>query len=167
MLFPLLLSLISADAVDHPSGAPRTTSQPFMCDAQPGHYDRRELALAPGENVLRARIRLLQVQPHENWAPAAGLLFVLPGERRYAGVQVFVDPLDPSQLTVGLKKPRNDSPTPVLRISPSEPVEVIMQFADGVVTVWAGDKSKSLRLGDKAIEGAFVMCSSGQFEIAL
>ena len=165
MMLSLLLPALSAVTVNPPT-EPAAVVHAVTCDAAPGEYEKQELPLPNGETVLRAHIRLLQTHPDEVWYPAAGLLFVLPGERRHTGVQVFVDPSDRARLTVGLKKPKDGSPVPISRVSASEPVEVTTQFKDGVVTVWTGQKSKSLRLTDKRIEGAFLMCSSGRFEIA-
>lgn len=162
MIPPLLLLVATAQVLEPPPKSVGTV----VCDAQPGRYDRQELALT-GDNVLRAKIRLVETQAHPEWAPAAGLLFVLPGDGRYTGVQVFVDPSDPGHLTVGIRKPKDDSPSPVLRAPLTDTVDVVTQFNDGLVTVWAGGRTKSLRVSDRTVEGGFLMCSSGTFEFTL
>jgi len=136
------------------------------CEAAAGDDEKQNLAV-PVDNILRARIRLVAPRWDRKWSPAAGLLFVLPGERRYTGVQVFVDRTDPRHLTIGLRKPKAAYPLPMLQIPVDQAAEVTTQFKDGIITVWAGKKSKSVQLSDAQVDGAFLMCSSGRFEISL
>ena len=153
--------------------APATTIPPtptvFSCKAPGGHYERHDL-VANGASI-ESRIRLVRPAADPVWFPGAGLLFILPGKSNYAGVQIFRDPNFPTQLTIGLRKPHNNTPTPVARVPIGSSPDVYARFADGVLTVGLAAGSKpvelSLKLSRNAPLGQILMCSSGEFEFEL
>ena len=150
--------------VNSSAGVQNTTVQaPFRCAADGGYFEKQQL-----KNVgrsLSARITLTGTNAHTKWVPAAGLLFMLPGKQRYAGVQVFVLPDQPHELLIGFKTPETpDQPVPIAKARLNDPVEVQATLdEEGRLTVAAGGTSKTVRLKTAVVTGAVLMCSSGAF----
>ncbi|TFI56467.1 hypothetical protein E2493_20090 [Sphingomonas parva] len=134
---------------------------PFHCEAPGGDYTPTPLADA--RRTLAARIRLTATERDRTWAPTAGLLFVL-GDKRHAGVQVYVPVERPDGLLIGLRRPGTDRPEVFARTALNAPVDVEARLDDnGLLTVAAGTITKSVRLKGAAATGAILMCSSGAF----
>ena len=165
MIDPLLLAL--AAAVGPPPDPALTTAQEppptVVCEAPAGHYDI--LQLVGVEKVLSGRIRLDETKDHPKWAPVAGLLFVLPGKKRRAGVQVFVDFDHRDVLTIGIVTPKTRGrPIPLARVPLADPVGVRASMdGKGNLTVTAAGTSKTVRVANAGILARIVMCSSGRF----
>ena len=160
-MVPSLLLLLASQAAD----ADRSHAASLVfCEAPPGHYDTQPVPNGSLAGVS-ARVRLIEVKPDATWWPAAGIVFKVIGLPTHVGVQVFVDPNHPKQLTVGLRKPLDDRPVVLMR-SPRDAEIVVRAAVQGrVLTVWAGSKVQSLRLKND-VEPPILMCSSGSFEFA-
>jgi len=156
-------------AIQLPDGPEPPPASTFHCEAPGGHYEKYDVA--GGGDVLQARVRMLRPEADPIWYPGAGLLFVLPGKRSYAGVQVFRDPNHRKELTVGLRTPHDDSPTPIARVPIAASPEVYTRFDHGVLTVGIAGSPKSVersvKLHADSSVGRFLMCTSGAFDFQL
>ena len=154
-------ALLSSPTQLQPASAPKS----IACASPAGYYDQHPVAPATAPNVYTGRIRLLTINPDARWAASTGLMFELEGKpKEFTGVQVYVDPARPSKLTVGLRRPGTNKPSPIAYFNLTSSVPIGVKIDGNVITAWAGKHEKSLRLRTGRFTRAFLMCSSGEFE---
>lgn len=136
-----------------------------ICEAPPGQYQTKDIPHA-SRTALSGRIRLLEAKPDQIWAPAAGFVFKLVGVDTHVGVQAFVDPDRPGKLTIGLRKPLDDSPVVLMRVPRNVWVQVSARVEGKVLTVATSTKHRSIKLAQD-VDRPILMCSSGRFEFEI
>ena len=144
------------------SGAWAGEQQPFHCDVEGGHYTAHNLNDVG--RALSARITFTRMNKDRKWGPSAGLLFVLPGERQYAGVQVYVRFDRPDELLIGMRTSKADEPTTFARTGVRTPVDLKVTLdEEGRLTATIAGVSKTVRIKQSAVERGIATCSSGAF----
>ena len=137
------------------------SAQPLKvgCEAGAGRFSITEVKF-PASQTIRAKITMLRADERTKWFPAAGLLFKLPGTNRYAGIQAASSK---GRFVIGLRAP-GEKHLQLIGWAPlNEPVYLKAHLQSGLLTVEAGDQSRTLRIEEQPI-GVGLMCSSGSFE---
>lgn len=140
------------------------------CDAPGGHF--RLIRLIGATRDLSARVRVLGEEPGTklvgSWAPAAGLLFVLPKKNETAGIQVYINPYEPESLKVALRQPGFNGGTINFASAPANAtLSITARLENGRLTTTADGIAQTAKVNDKVVTAAVLMCSSGSFEFML
>lgn len=148
------------------SGAPSSPSS-VRCEA-PGAKVVM-LPVAGPTRKLSASVHLVRQEPGL-WvsgyvAPAAGLLFVLPGKNNYAGVQVYVNPYEPEKMKIALTQPGfNEGHINFAEAPVDATVSISANLEHGVLTVAADGIRAKATVNDKVIDHSALMCARGTFD---
>jgi len=160
----LLLALLTGVVAQSPT-EPGATALPFRCEAPPGDYQPYDLQAG---DTLSARVRLVRTNPDRTWYPAAGLVFVLPQKKTYAGVQLYVDPNNRDKLTIAIKLPGDaSSPRAFATVPIGANVPISAHLENGTLTVVAAGIEETARVKAPVIKSRMLMCSSGAFDFEL